>query len=133
MLQQQTPNTMPQSEIKPDVQPPAVMQPQVGPVYNDQFLDTLTQRLMPRLTQQLHLVNTRAYGMSLALAIVSLVLMTVLVAMFLFVGSGVDVTGVVTVGTGMGIAERMIGIGIVCLTVLLINLIFNFVVFREKH
>jgi hypothetical protein len=39
MLPQQTPYTTPPKEVRPEVQPP-VAQRQIGPEYNDQFIET---------------------------------------------------------------------------------------------
>src|SRR5438093_482547 len=103
MLPQTTPYT-PTSEKKPEMQHPPVVAPwQINPEYNEQFIETLAQRLMPRLMPEI-LYNLRTvepmrsrskgYGMSLALAIVSLALMIPLTAIVL----GIRTT---TVGGGI--------------------------------
>ena len=128
MLPQQTPYTTPPNEVTPEVQPP-VAQRQVGPEYNDQFIESLAQRLMPRLMPEImynlrsvepEKAHTRAIGMSLALAIVSVVLMIPLTA--IIVGT------LATADTG-GTVPALIGLGIVGLVILLINVGYNYVLF----
>lgn len=60
------------------------------------------------------------FGMSLALAIVSLVLMIPLIAIVLG-----DLTF-------LGIVPTLIGIGVVCLAMVLINVMFNILLFNTK-
>jgi hypothetical protein len=106
MLPQTTPYT-PTNEKKPDMQqPPVAAQWQINPEYNEQFIETLAQRLMPRLMPEI-LYNLRtvepmrsrskAFGMSLALAIVSLALMIPLTAIML---------GIMTTIVGGGMGQR---------------------------
>ena len=113
MLPQTTPYT-PTSEKKPDMpQPPVVAQWQINPEYNEQVIESLAQRLMPRLMPEI-LYNlrtvepirsrSRGYGMSLALAIVSLALMIPLTAIVL---------GIMTTTVGGGIGPALLGISIV--------------------
>ncbi len=131
MLPQQTPYTTSPNEVRPEMQPP-VAQRQVGPEYNDQFIETLAQRLMPRLMPEImynlrsvepERARSRGFGMSLALAIVSVVLMIPLTA--IIVGTlGTAVTG--------GVVPALIGLSIVGLVVLLINVWYNYVLFFTK-
>jgi hypothetical protein len=131
MLPQQTPYTTSPNEVRPEMQPP-VAQRQVGPEYNEQFIETLAHRLMPRLMPEImynlrsvepERSRNRAFGMSLALAIVSVVLMIPLTA--IIVGTlGTAVTG--------GIVPALIGLGIVGLVVLIINVWYNYVLFFAK-
>jgi hypothetical protein len=131
MLPQQTPYT-PSTEVKPEMQTPPYTPPQAGPEYNEQFIETLARRLMPRLMPEvLYYVRTaqpmraqsRPYGMSLALAIVTLALMIPLIAIVL---------GVLTTTAGGGIVPALIGISVIGLVMLIINLLFNYVLFNIK-
>jgi hypothetical protein len=111
--------------------PPPVAQLQAGPEYNEHFIETLAQRLMPRLMPEImyHLRTVeparsreKAFGMSLALAIVSLVLLIPLTAIVL--------GAVTTLGGGMTAA--LIGIGVIGLVMVLINVLFNSMLFHVK-
>jgi hypothetical protein len=130
MLSQQTPYTQPPFENRSDMQPPAA-QRQGSSEYNEQFIATLAQRLMPRLMPEILLqlrvqdparARNRAFGMSLALAIVSLALLIPLTALVL---------GVVTT-LGGGMTAALIGISMICLVMLLINVLFNYALFHVK-
>ena len=91
----------------------------------------LTQRLMPRLMPQIlyELQNVepirarnRAFGMSLALAIVSLALiipMTVLVL------------GLLTT-MGAGFVSALIALSVIGLVVVLVNAFFNYALFHDR-
>jgi len=112
--------------------PPPVVQRPVSPEYNEQFIETLAQRLMPRLMPeilyQLRIAEParsriRAFGMSLALAIVSLALMIPLISIVL---------GVLTTTVGGGIVPALIGISVVGLVMVLINILFNYMLFSAK-
>ena len=131
MLQQQTPYTASPNEVRPEMQPP-VAQRQVGPEYNDQFIETLAQRLMPRLMPEImynlrsiepERSRSRAFGMSLALAIVSVVLMIPLTAI---------IVGTLATAVEGGVVAALIGLGLVGLVVLLINVWYNYVLFFAK-
>lgn len=104
---------------------------QGSPVYNEQFIETLAQRLMPRLMPEIlyHLrvtdparARNRAFGMSLALAIVSLALLIPLTAIVL---------GIVTT-LGGGITAALIGIATIGLVMVLINVLFNYALFHAN-
>ena len=90
------------------------------------------QKLTPRLAERLHVADTRGIGKSLALAIVSLVLMTGVVYMFTMGLAGVTIGGVLSVWQ-IGTVERMLGISIDCLTVLLVNVVFNIMLLKVKR
>ena len=130
MLTQQAPYTPPPMENVPAMPPPAVPRPVVPP-YDAQYIEALAQRLMPRLMPeilyQLREVEparqrNRAFGMSLALAIVSVALMIPLTAIVL--GAVPEIGG--------GIGAALIGIGIIGVVLVLINLLFNYMLFRVK-
>jgi hypothetical protein len=133
MLSQQTPYTAQPIEQRPEMQPPPMQQrPLVGPEYNEQFIESLAQRLMPRLMPEILYQlraaepmrsRNRAYGMSLALAIVSLALMIPLTAMVL---------NVLATAAGGGIGPALIGISVVGLVMVLINVLFNYMLFNLK-
>ena len=100
--------------------------------YNEQFIETLAQRLMPRLMPEIlyHLrtvepanVRNKAMGMSLALAIVSMALLIPLAAIVLG-----------TVSTlGGGITAALIGISVIGVVMVLINVLFNYMLFHVKR
>ena len=127
MLSQQTPNTTPPVENMPTPVAPR----QGVPTYDMQYIEALAQRLMPRLMPEIlyQLRNVeparernRAFGMSLALAIVSIALLIPLTAIVLG-----------TVSTlGGGITAALVGIGVISLVMVLINALFNYMLFREK-
>ncbi|HZU02285.1 MAG TPA: hypothetical protein VFA10_21630 [Ktedonobacteraceae bacterium] len=130
MAPQQTAYTTPQEEIRAEMPPRPVEQRPIPPEYNEQFIETLAQRLMPRLMPEiLYQLRTgepmrsrnRAFGMSLALAIVSLALMIPLITIVL---------GVLT--TTGGIVPALIGITVVGLVMVLINVLFNYMLFNVK-
>lgn len=130
MLSQQTPNTTPPIEPMPEMQPPAAPR-QAYPTYDTQYIEALAQRLIPRLMPEIlyQLRNVeparernRAFGMSLALAIVSIALLIPLTAIILG-----------TVSTlGGGITAALISISVIGLVMLLINVLFNYMLFRER-
>ncbi len=127
MLSQQTPNTTPPAENMPT----PVAARQAVPTYDMQYIEALAQRLMPRLMPEIlyQLRNVeparernRAFGMSLALAIVSIALLIPLTAIILG-----------TVSTlGGGITAALIGISVIGLVMILINVLFNYMLFHER-
>jgi hypothetical protein len=128
-MSQQTPYTIPPVENRPDMPPGA--ERQGSPAYNEQFIETLAQRLMPRLMPEIlyHLrvmdparARNRAFGMSLALAIVSLALLIPLTAIVL---------GIVTT-LGGGITAALVGIATIGVVMVLINVLFNYALFRTN-
>ena len=130
MLSQQTPNTASPVESMSTIQPPAAPQ-QAVPTYDMQYIEALAQRLMPRLMPEIlyQLRNVeparqrnRAFGMSLALAIVSIVMLIPLTGIVL---------GTVTTVSG-GMVAALIGIGVISLVMVLINVLFNYLLFHEK-
>lgn len=131
MLPQHPTYSTPPLESRSEM-PPPVAQRQGSPEYNEQFIETLAQRLMPRLMPEImyHLrtvepekSRTRGFGMSLALTIVSLALMIPLISIVL---------GVLTTTTGGGIVPALIGISVVGLVMVLINVLFNYMLFSAK-
>jgi hypothetical protein len=131
MLPQQTPYTTPMNENRPEMQTPPVAPRPVGPEYNEQFIETLAQRLMPRLmpeimyqlrTVQPANARSKALGLSLALAIVSIALMIPL--------TGIIVGMATTLGGGF--VAALIGISVVGLFILLVNILFNYMLFNVK-
>ena len=129
MLPPQTTYPIPPQVAGPETPPPAHAQQQAGPEFNESFIEALAQRLVPRLMPEI-LYHVRAavppakrdnpFGMSLALAIVSLVLMIPLVAIVLG-----DLTF-------LGIVAALIGIAVVCLAMVLVNVTFNILLFNTK-
>ena len=98
--------------------PPAQFQGGVGPqyppyqpaLYDEQFLEALVQRLVPRL-KSLSPVPTA--GQRLAVLITSLVLMIPMIAIV----SGISV---------LGFWGMLIGLALICVTVIAVNGIFAF-------
>jgi hypothetical protein len=131
MTTQQTPYTTPPIEHRPDMQPPFAPRP-VSPEYNEQFIEALAQRLMPRLMPEIlyrlravepERVRAKSFGMSLALAIVSIALMIPLTAIIL---------GVFTTAAGGGIVPALIGLGVIGVVMVLINALFDYLLFNVK-
>ena len=127
MLSQQTPNTTPPAE---NMSTPVAPRQEV-PTYDMQYIEALAQRLMPRLMPeilyQLRSVEparqrNRAFGMSLALAIVSIVMLIPL--------TGIVLGTVTTLGGGM--VAALIGISVISLVMVLINVLFDYMLFHEK-
>ena len=132
MSSQQIPFTTPPVENRPPMPLPPVAQSQAGPEYNEQFIETLAQRLMPRLMPEIlyHLradqparSRDKGFGMSLALAIVSIALLIPLTSMIL---------GAVTT-LGGGIVAALIGIAVIGLVMVMINILFNYMLFNVKR
>ena len=119
--------TPPHAEMKPpDSQRP------VSPENNDQFIESLAQRLMPRLMPEIMYnlrsmgparAHNRAVGLSFSLAIVSIGVMIPLTAIIL---------GVLATAVGGGIAPALIGIGIASLVIVAINVMYNYWLFNDK-
>ena len=131
MIEQQTPYTVPPMETRPPMPvPPAARQ--AGPEYNEQYTELLAQRLMPRLMPEIlyHLravdparERNRAFGMSLALAIVSIALLIPLTGIVL---------GIVST-LGGGITAALIGISVIGVIIVLLNVLFNYLLFSVKR
>jgi hypothetical protein len=133
MISQQTPytNMTPPVEDRPRTPVPPVAPWQPVPEYNEQFIEAMAQRLIPRLMPEIlyHLhkedparLRSRLFGMSLSLAIVSIVMMVPLTAIVL---------GIVNT-LGGGIAAALIGISVVGVVMVLINILFNYMLFHVK-
>ena len=107
--------------------------PVATPPYHEAFIDTLAQRLSAPVSQQVVATRTKLVGMSLALALVSLVALVSLTYLFLSMGAaGISAAGV-QLGSGLSSAQQMLGIGITSLAVVLVNAVFDFVVFKERR
>jgi hypothetical protein len=131
MISQQNPYTTPPVEEKPPIPPQQLPRQQAAPAYSDQYTEALAQRLIPRLMPEIlyHLRavepardRNRPFGMSLALAIVSLVLLVPLTAIML---------GVVDT-LGGGITAALIGIAVIGVVLVLVNVLFNYLLFRDR-
>lgn len=112
-------------------QKPPVSSQSRSPPYNDAFLETLVQRLTPPIARQLATMRTKLVGMSLGLAIVSLVALGCLTYLFLSMGIAGSHVASIQVGTGLSSVQQLLGISITSLAVVLVNVVFNVVVFRE--
>ena len=132
MMPPQTPYmTPPPTEMKPKMQPP-VMQRPVSPEYNEQFIAPLAQRLMPRLMPEImynlrsvgpERLHSKALGMSLALAIVSMAFMIALLGIAI---------GTFTTFTGAELVPMLFGVGIVALFIVAFNVMYNYWLFNDK-
>jgi len=129
MINQTEPKTT--HEDKPPMPVSPVAPRQAVPEYNEQFIEGLAQRLMPRLMPEIlyHVRNenparmrTRLFGMSLSLAIVSIVMMFPLTAIMLGIASTL----------GGGITTVLIGISVIGVVMVLINILFNYMLFHTK-
>lgn len=126
MISQQTPYTVPPVEERP------LPRQQPVPEYSDQYIEALAQRLMPRLMPEIlyHLKavdpareRNRAFGMSLALAIVSIALLIPLTGIVL---------GIVST-LGGGITAALVGISVIGVIIVLLNILFNYLLFSVKR
>jgi hypothetical protein len=129
MISPQTPYTVPPIEERPAV-PPAARQ--AVPEYTEQYTEMLAQRLIPRLMPEIlyHLravdparERNRAFGMSLALAIVSIALLIPLTGIVL---------GIVST-LGGGITAALVGISVIGVIIVLLNVLFNYLLFSVKR
>ena len=132
MISQPTPYTVPPMEEKPPVPAPPAAPRQAISEYNEQYTEALAQRLIPRLMPEIlyHLravdparERNRAFGMSLALAIVSIALLIPLTGIVL---------GIVST-LGGGITAALIGISIIGVVIVLLNVLFNYLLFSIKR
>lgn len=131
MLSQQIPDAAPPAEGLPAREPSGAPGPAV-PAYDQQYIEALAQRLIPRLMPDiLYRLRTvepikernRAFGMSLALAIVSIVML-------------IPLTGIVfssVPALGGGLTAALTGIGVIGLVMFLINVLFNYLLFHENR
>ncbi|SRR5579883_1534132 len=128
MMQQPVDMSPPPRSVNADMSVPS-QAPQAMPPFNEQFIEALAQRLMPRMMPEiLYQVRAvepaaqrnRSMGMSLALAIVSLALLIPLIAI------AFDQLG------PLGIGAALIGVGVTFLTVVLINVAFNVLLFYNR-
>lgn len=124
-------NMTPPIEDRPYTSVPPVAPRQAVPEYNEQFIEALAQRLMPRLMPEIlyHVrnedparVRSRHFDMSLSLAIVSIVMMVPLTAIM----PGIADT------LGGGIAVVLIGVSVIGVVLVLINALFNYMLFHAK-
>ncbi len=123
----QTPAQMPQAsqhEYQREPQAPPLAQPQVGYgyEYTDQYMEAMAQRLAPRLMTILrNQASVPSPGQRLALAIVSIALMIPLIS-------------IVTSNAilAMGLTAWLIVVGLICVTVMIVNIVFNGGIFTRR-
>lgn len=118
MQQEQMPYVDTQKENSPD------------PV--DVFMDRLMQRHIPLLMQQAAATRTKLVGMSWVLAMLSLIVLGCLTYLFLSQGAVGISAGGVQLGAGLSPSQQLLGIGMTSLAVVLFNIVFNVIAFREK-
>jgi hypothetical protein len=123
----QTPAQMPQAsqhEYQREPQAPPLTQPQAGYgyEYTDQYMEAMAQRLAPRLVTILrNQASVPSPGQRLALAIVSIALMIPLIS-------------IVTSNAilAMGLTAWLIVAGLICVTVMVVNIVFNGGIFTRR-
>ena len=102
------------------------------PPYNDAFIETLVQRLTPPVSRQVSGIRTRLVGMSLALALASLVAIGFVTYLFLSMEvAGISAAGI-QLGSSLSPVQQLFGIGLTSLAIVLVNVVFNVIVFRER-
>jgi hypothetical protein len=99
----------------------------------DVFMDRLMHRLIPLLTQQAAATRTKLVGMSWVLAMLSLIVLGCLTYLFLSQGAADISAGGVQLGAGLSSSQQLLGIGMTSLAVVLVNIVFNVIAFREKR
>ncbi len=99
----------------------------------DVFMEKLMQRLPPLMAQQAAAARTKLIGMSWVLAMLSLIVLGGLTYLFLSLGTAGISAGGVQLGAGLSPSQQLLGIGMTSLAVVLVNIVFNIVVFREKR
>ena len=99
----------------------------------DVFMDRLTDRLIPLLTQQAAATRTKLVGMSWVLAMLSLIVLGCLTYLFLSQGTASINAGSIQLGAGLNPPQQLLGIGITSLAVILVNIVFNVIAFWEKR
>lgn len=112
----QTPAQMPQaSQQEYQREPQAPPQAGYGYEYTDQYMEAMAQRLVPRMMTMLrNQALVPSPGQRLALAIVSIALMIPLIAI---VSSNAILA--------MGLTAWLIVVGLICVTVMVVNIMFN--------
>ncbi len=99
----------------------------------DVFMERLMHRLPPLMAQQSAAARTKLIGMSWVLGMLSLIVLGFLTYLFLSQGAAGISAGGVQFGTGLSPSQQLLGIGMTSLAVVLVNIVFNIVVFREKR
>ena len=100
---------------------------------DDVLMEKLIQRLIPVLTQQAGATRTKLIGMSWVLGMLSMIVLGFLTYLFLSLGAAGISAGGVQLGGGLNTSQQLLGLGMTSLAVVLVNIVFNFVVFREKR
>jgi hypothetical protein len=99
----------------------------------DVFMDRLIQRLTPHLMQQAAAARTKLVGMSWVLAMLSLIVLGCMTYLFLSEGAAGISAGGVQLGAGLSPSQQLLGIGITSLAIILVNIVFNVIAFKEKR
>jgi hypothetical protein len=99
----------------------------------DVFMEGLMQRLLPLMVQQAAASRTKLIGMSWFLALLSLIVLGWLTYLFLSQGAAGISAGGVQLGIGLSPSQQLLGIGMTSLAVVLVNIVFNVMAFREKR
>jgi hypothetical protein len=99
----------------------------------DVFMERLMHRLIPLLTQQAAATRTKLVGMSWVLAMLSLIVLGCLTYLFLSQGTAGISAGGIQLGAGLSPSQQLLGIGMTSLAVILVNIVFNVIAYREKR
>ena len=99
----------------------------------DVFMERLMNRLPSLMAQHAAATRTKLIGMSWVLAMLSLIVLGFLTYLFLSLGADGISAGGVQLGAGLSPSQQLLGIGMTSLAVVLVNIVFNIVVFREKR
>ena len=99
----------------------------------DVFMERLMHRLTPLMAQRAAATRTKLIGMSWVLGMLSLIVLGCLTYLFLSQGAAGISAGGVQLGAGLSPSQQLLGIGMTSLAVVLVNIVFNVVVFREKQ
>ncbi len=106
---------------------------EVSPDPVEVFMERLMHSLTPLMAQQAAATRTKLIGMSWVLGMLSLIVLGCLTYLFLSQGSAGISAGGVQLGAGLSPSQQLLGIGMTSLAVVLVNIVFNVVVFREKQ
>jgi len=99
----------------------------------DVFMERLIKRLTPLLTKQAAATHMKLVGMGWVLAMLSLIVLGCMTYLFLSKGATGISAGGVQLGAGLSPSQQLLGIGMTSLAVILVNIVFNVIAFREKR
>ena len=110
------------------------LQPQFDEVMvGDNAIQLYAEPPLLYLTEQAAATRTKLVGMSWVLAMLSLIVLGCLTYLFLSQGAAGINAGGIQLGAGLNPPQQLLGIGITSLAVILVNIVFNVIAFREKR